>query len=167
MSGLSRTPGKRVGVNSPPRVRIPLSPPPSPSQSPACRGFVVVGQRIQGWPARRQNGVMQAHHYLAPADAPTRAAIDTTPGLLLLEFGTGWCGHCRAAQPAVAEALAAHPGVRHLQVEDGPGRALGRSFGVTLWPTLVFLHDGQERQRMVRPRDAGPVAAALHALTRG
>ena len=27
MSGLSRTPGKRVGVNSPPRVRIPLSPP--------------------------------------------------------------------------------------------------------------------------------------------
>ena len=27
MSGLSRTPGKRVWVNSPPRVRIPLSPP--------------------------------------------------------------------------------------------------------------------------------------------
>ena len=27
MSGLSRTPGKRVGVNSPPRVRIPLPPP--------------------------------------------------------------------------------------------------------------------------------------------
>ena len=29
MSGLSRTPGKRVGVNSPPRVRIPLPPPDS------------------------------------------------------------------------------------------------------------------------------------------
>jgi hypothetical protein len=28
MSGLSRTPGKRVWVNSPPRVRIPLAPPP-------------------------------------------------------------------------------------------------------------------------------------------
>ena len=27
MSGLSRTPGKRVWVNSPPRVRIPLAPP--------------------------------------------------------------------------------------------------------------------------------------------
>lgn len=103
--------------------------------------------------------------YLEPDQAPTRADIDTTRGPLLLEFGTGWCGHCRAARPAVAEALAAHPGVRHLQVEDGPGRALGRSFGVTLWPTLVFLHDGQERQRLVRPRDAGPVAAALQALT--
>ena len=31
MSGLSRTPGKRVRVNSPSGVRIPLSPPPSRS----------------------------------------------------------------------------------------------------------------------------------------
>jgi hypothetical protein len=33
MSGLSRTPGKRVGVHSPPRVRIPLSP---PIKKPTC-----------------------------------------------------------------------------------------------------------------------------------
>jgi hypothetical protein len=38
----------------------------------------------------------------------------------------------------------AHAGVRHLRVEDGSGRALGRSFHVKLWPTLVFLRDGQE-----------------------
>jgi hypothetical protein len=30
MSGLSRTPGKRVRVHSPPRVRIPPSPPATP-----------------------------------------------------------------------------------------------------------------------------------------
>ena len=35
MSGLSRTPGKRVGVNSPPRVRIPLPPPPWCVRRPA------------------------------------------------------------------------------------------------------------------------------------
>mgnify|MGYP002143062601 FL=1 len=105
--------------------------------------------------------------YLSPAEAPSRADIDATPGPLLLEFGTGWCGHCRAAQPAVAQALAAHPGLRHVRVEDGPGRALGRSFGVTLWPTLVFLHNGQERQRLVRPREVGPVANALQALAGG
>jgi hypothetical protein len=33
MSGLSRTPGKRVGVNSPPRVRIPLPPPETRSRT--------------------------------------------------------------------------------------------------------------------------------------
>ena len=72
---------------------------------------------------------------------PTRDEIDALAGATLLEFGTSWCGHCRAAQPLIASAFAAHPGVRHVKVEDGSGRRLGRSFGVKLWPTLVFLRD--------------------------
>lgn len=108
---------------------------------------------------------MHAHPYLSPTEAPTRADIDATRGPLLLEFGTGWCGHCRAAEPAVHQALDSHPGLRHVRVEDGPGRALGRSFGVTQWPTLVFLHDGQEQGRLVRPREAAPIAQALQTIT--
>ncbi len=107
---------------------------------------------------------MTAPTYLRPDRAPTRADIDATTGPLLLEFGTDWCGHCRAARPAVEAALAAHPGVRHLRVEDGPGRALGRSFGVTLWPTLVLLRDGQVQARLVRPRDPAAITTALQAL---
>lgn len=103
--------------------------------------------------------------YLRPAEAPTGADIAATPGPLLLEFGTDWCGHCRAAAPAVQAALAAHPGLRHWRVEDGPGRALGRAFGVKRWPTLVFLRDGQEQARLVRPIEAAPIARALQALT--
>jgi thioredoxin 1 len=41
-----------------------------------------------------------------------------------------------------------------VKVEDGPGRKLGRSFGVKLWPTLVFLKDGAIVRRLVRPGDA-------------
>ena len=107
---------------------------------------------------------MHAPAYLPPAQAPSRTQIDATRGPLLLEFGTGWCGHCRAASPAVQAALADHPHLRHLQIEDGPGRALGRSFGVTLWPTLVFLQDGQEQARLVRPRDPAPIGQALQAI---
>ena len=36
---------------------------------------------------------------------PTRAAIDALAGPTLLEFGSPWCGHCRAAQPLIANAL--------------------------------------------------------------
>jgi thioredoxin 1 len=86
------------------------------------------------------------------------------PGPVLLEFGTPWCGWCRGAQPLIGAALEAHPGVQRLKVEDGPGRPLGRSFRVKLWPTLVFLKDGQEVARLVRPGSQAEIDEALAAL---
>jgi thioredoxin 1 len=99
--------------------------------------------------------------YLSQSEAPARAEVDASTGLTLLEFGTTWCGHCRAAQPALAEVLPQHPQWRHFKVEDGPGRSLGRSYRVKLWPTLVLLRDGQEIARLVRPTEVADIEAAL------
>lgn len=93
--------------------------------------------------------------------APERAEIDAMNEPVLLEFGTPWCGHCRAAQPLLEAALAAHPGVRHFKIEDGRGRRLGRTFGVKLWPTLIFLRAGSEIARLVRPTEEAAIRAAL------
>ena len=94
----------------------------------------------------------------------SREEIDATTGLTLLEFGTAWCGHCQLAAPVVAEALAEFPSVEHIKVEDGPGRPLGRSFRVKLWPTLIVLRDGVEVARTVRPEAAEPVRRLLQQL---
>ena len=96
--------------------------------------------------------------------APTRADVDALAGPTLLEFGSPICGHCRRAQPLIAAALAAHPGVRHLKIADASGRRLGRSFAVKLWPTLVLLADGKEVARLVRPRSTVEIARALNAI---
>jgi thioredoxin 1 len=99
--------------------------------------------------------------YLSAIEAPSLAEVQALPGLVLLEFGTEWCGHCRAAQPLIAQALGDRPSWRHLKVEDGPGRALGRHYRVRLWPTLVVLRDGQEVGRLVRPATVQDVQAVL------
>jgi thioredoxin 1 len=94
-------------------------------------------------------------------EAPQRAEVDALSGATLLEFGANWCGHCQAAQAPLAEAYAGHEAVRHYKVEDGPGRALGRSYRVKLWPTLIFVRDGQEVARVVRPLKADEIRAGF------
>lgn len=95
---------------------------------------------------------------------PKRSEIDALPGAALIEFGTSWCGHCRRAQPLIGEALARHPGVRHIKIEDASGKRLGRSFGVKLWPTLIFLKDGKEIAKLVRPQTVDEIEQALAAI---
>ena len=96
---------------------------------------------------------------------PTRAEIDSLSGATLVEFGAPWCGHCRTAQPLIDSALSRHPGIRHIKVEDGKGHPLGRSFRVTLWPTLIFLRGGKEIVRLVRPADAEAIGEALDKIS--
>jgi thioredoxin 1 len=100
-------------------------------------------------------------------DAPARSDIDAGTGPLLLQFGVAWCGHCLVAEPAIVQALQAHPQLVHLRIEDGPGRALGRSFKVKLWPTLVLTVRGQEVARVVRPTHVEQVQALLSHLPGG
>jgi thioredoxin 1 len=94
---------------------------------------------------------------------PTRAELDATPGVLLVEFGASWCGFCKAAQPTIEAAIREHGELPHIRVSDGRGQPLGRSFGVKLWPTLILLRDGKEVARVVRPPNRKSVLQLLAA----
>jgi thioredoxin 1 len=80
-----------------------------------------------------------------------------------LEFGATWCGHCQTLAPKLARFLEGYPDVQHVKIDDGPGKPLGRSFGVKLWPTLVFLKDGRVVKRVARP-GLGAVQEGLEAI---
>lgn len=91
----------------------------------------------------------------------SRSDIDQLQGAVVIDFGTNWCGHCQRAQPLVDTVIASHASVRHLKIEDGSGRPAGRSFSVRLWPTLIFMRDGVELTRLVRPIEVTAIADAL------
>ena len=95
---------------------------------------------------------------------PSRAEVDAYTGAAVLEFGASWCPICQAARPLIDRALRDHPKVQHRWVEDGKGLPLGRSFRVKLWPTLLFLKDGREVARVVRPRTAAELEPGFAAI---
>ena len=84
-------------------------------------------------------------------------------GPVIVEFGASWCGFCNALRPHLSKLLDEFREVQHVRVEDGPGQPLGRSFQVKLWPTLVFMRDGELVQKLVRPSPT-QVRAGLETL---
>lgn len=92
---------------------------------------------------------------------PPRAEVEAFEGPMVIEFGAPWCGYCIASQPLLAVVFAGHQRVRHIKIEDGSGRRLGRSYQVKLWPTLIFLRDGKEVERLVRPADIAAISRAM------
>ena len=105
-----------------------------------------------------------ATHYLEAE--PARTDIDASGQSLLLEFGASWRGHCQAAQPVIGTLLGDQPQLEHLKIEDRRGEPLGRSFRVTLRPTLVLLRGGQQLARVVGPLSAADLLPLREALAK-
>ncbi len=113
-------------------------------------------------------GVRRAPEIMSSVYVPetlTRAALDERMGTIVVQFGTNWCGWCRAAEPEIEQVFAMRPDVERIKVEDGSGRPLGRSFSIKLWPTLVFIKDGREIARVTRPQSRDVIAEALAQLS--
>lgn len=95
----------------------------------------------------------------------SRDEVEQLQGPVVVEFGANWCGICGGFTPQAAKEFEPFENVQHIRVEDGPGKRLGRSFRVKLWPTFVFMRDGQVIEQVSRPtRDQ--VRRGLEAITR-
>ncbi len=95
----------------------------------------------------------------------TREQVDTSSGLILLDFGANWCPHCQRIDHDRKAWLSSHPTVKHIGVADGKGLPLGRSFTVKLWPSLILIRDGKEIARVVRPTSEADFAPLSEALS--
>lgn len=94
-------------------------------------------------------------------EQPSRDEVDAMSGLVALEFGANWCGICRGSRPEIDAALGPRSDITHIKAADGRGVPLGRSFGIKLWPTIIFLRDGEEVTRVLRPWTGTQVTEAM------
>jgi thioredoxin 1 len=67
-------------------------------------------------------------------------------------------------QSIISSELALYPNIRHIKIEDGKGRVLGRSFTVKLWSTFIFMKDGVELKRLVRQFTSEEIGSALNLI---
>ena len=100
---------------------------------------------------------------LLAAAEEAQASVDSTSGLLRgsLKVNVPFALAAVLLAPMLTNFLKRYPDLRHIKVEDGPGRRLGRSFRVKLWPTLILMRGGQETGRVVRPTTAREISELL------
>ncbi len=63
---------------------------------------------------------------------------ETKTGLVLLTFGTKWCGPCRVMAPVLEQLT--NVKVCKIDTEESP--EITQSFDVMVMPTYIFLKDG-------------------------
>lgn len=73
-----------------------------------------------------------------------------TPGLILIDFWAPWCAPCQVLTRILEEFAVEYDGLAtfaRLSVDDDPRRAV--AMGVRGVPTIIFIRDGAEVDRLV------------------
>ncbi|MCI8398168.1 MAG: thioredoxin [Oscillibacter sp.] len=80
---------------------------------------------------------------------------------VLLDFWAEWCGPCRMMAPAVEEVAEERPDIKvgKINVDEQP--ELTSRFGITCFPTLVVMKDGQIVNQAVGSRPKGQILQLL------
>lgn len=97
------------------------------------------------------------NHPIHVTDGNFEKAVLQSPLPVLVDFWAPWCGPCRMIAPVLEQLAKEYAGqliVAKVNVDDDQQQA-GR-YGVQGIPTLLFIKDGQEADRVV-----GPVPYAL------
>ena len=85
---------------------------------------------------------------------------------VLVDFWAEWCGPCRGLAPTIEAIAARYAGalrVVKVNIDEAPVM-IGR-YGIRSVPTLIFFHNGAERERIVGAADAAAIAAMIDRQT--
>lgn len=91
--------------------------------------------------------------------------VATSPTPVVVDFYAPWCGPCRMLAPvvqALAQKYAGRARFVKVNVDDAP--ELAERFGISGVPTLLFVRDGEEVDRVVGFAPPQVISARLERL---
>jgi thioredoxin 1 len=79
------------------------------------------------------------------------AAIQHTPGLVLVDFYAQWCGPCKAIAPKLDDLAKnyAEEGLTIFKVDVEEVSSAGETYGVQMMPTFLLFRGGEQVQKVV------------------
>lgn len=82
-------------------------------------------------------------------EANFNQAVETAP-LAMVDFWASWCGPCQRLGPVIenlSDQYTEKALIAKVNIDEEPG--LAQRFGVTSIPTVVFLKEGREFERLI------------------
>jgi thioredoxin len=90
--------------------------------------------------------------------------INTTPGIVLVDFTAEWCGPCKMIAPVLEQLAAETEDLTVLKVDGDASWELTSLYQVMSFPTLMFFVDGQPVHRLVGARGLASLREELHRV---
>ena len=85
---------------------------------------------------------------VAKPNEPDWDGLKQSPGMVLLDFYADWCAPCKALA-SVLDRVARHQrDLTVVRINIDENETITAKFEVKAIPTLVFLFDGEERERL-------------------
>ena len=87
-------------------------------------------------------------------------AEKTQSGKVVLDFWAPWCGQCKAMAPMM-ETVEKDAGIPFYKINVSTETELADQFGVISLPTLIFMENGVEYNRLTGMKPKGAILNAI------
>jgi thioredoxin 1 len=87
-------------------------------------------------------------------------------GIHAVKFGATWCGPCKRMEPTLAQLESEFSMIEFIAVDVEQVPSLAQKYRIRTVPTLVFLKDGQEVNRVSGLSLIEPLRKILRDLTK-
>jgi thioredoxin 1 len=88
-------------------------------------------------------------------------------GCYAIKFWATWCGPCRVITPVLKKLDTEFEDVDFLSIDIDQVPTLAQKFKVRSLPTVLFIEDGKEVERLSGLHQIGPMRSALQSLRSG